>query len=73
MSEKCATRKTMRLTLNGFRDGHLVLATVHSSTCSEALQRVVSAFPAEIQASLAGSTCRLPRGGDFAAASLGPS
>jgi len=26
-----------------------VLATVHSSTCAEALQRIVSAFPAEIQ------------------------
>ena len=25
------------------------MATVHSSTCAEALQRVVSAFPAEIQ------------------------
>jgi len=30
----------------------LVLATVHSSTCAEALQRVVSAFPAEIQSSV---------------------
>ena len=40
---------TMRLTLSAAETGHLVLATVHSSTCSEALQRVVSAFPAEIQ------------------------
>jgi twitching motility protein PilT len=39
----------MRLTLNASETGHLVLATVHSSTCAEALQRVVSAFPAEIQ------------------------
>jgi twitching motility protein PilT len=31
----------------------LVLATVHSSTCTEALQRIVSAFPAEIQGSVA--------------------
>lgn len=42
--------ETMRLTLNASETGHLVLATVHSSTCAEALQRVVSAFPAEIQA-----------------------
>jgi twitching motility protein PilT len=40
---------TMRLTLNAAETGHLVLATVHSSTCAEALQRIVSAFPAEIQ------------------------
>src|SRR2546421_2923248 len=44
---------TMRLTLNAAETGHLVLATVHSSTCVEALQRVVSAFPAEIQSSVA--------------------
>ena len=41
--------ETMRLTLNAAETGHLVLATVHSSTCAEALQRVVSAFPAEVQ------------------------
>lgn len=41
--------ETMRLTLNASETGHLVLATVHSSTCAEALQRVVAAFPAEIQ------------------------
>src|SRR5216683_2284278 len=44
--------ETMRLTLNAAETGHLVLATVHSSTCAEALQRVVSAFPAEIQSSV---------------------
>jgi len=44
--------ETMRLTLNASETGHLVLATVHSSTCAEALQRVASAFPAEIQASV---------------------
>lgn len=43
---------TMRLTLNAAETGHLVLATVHSSTCIEALQRIVSAFPAEIQGSV---------------------
>lgn len=44
--------ETMRLTLNASETGHLVLATVHSSTCAEALQRIVSAFPAEIQSSV---------------------
>src|SRR5437899_3002596 len=45
--------ETMRLTLSASETGHLVLATVHSSTCAEACQRVVSAFPAEIQSSIA--------------------
>src|SRR6266851_5066076 len=44
--------ETMRLTLNASETGHLVLATVHSSSCAEALQRVVSAFPSEIQSSV---------------------
>jgi twitching motility protein PilT len=41
--------ETMRLTLNAAETGHLVLATLHSGTCAEALQRVGLAFPAEIQ------------------------
>jgi twitching motility protein PilT len=41
--------ETMRLTLHASETGRLVLTTVHSSTCAEALQRIVSAFPAEIQ------------------------
>lgn len=45
--------QTMRLTLNAAETGHLVLCTVHSSTCAEALQRIVSAFPSEIQNSVA--------------------
>ena len=44
--------ETMRLTLNASETGHLVLSTVHSSTCAEAVQRVASAFPAEIQSSV---------------------
>jgi twitching motility protein PilT len=44
--------ETMRLTLSAAETGHLVLATVHSSTCAEALQRVASAFPAEIQSAV---------------------
>src|SRR5438046_1524932 len=44
--------QTMRLTLNASETGHLVLATVHSGTCAEALQRIVAAFPAEIQNSV---------------------
>jgi twitching motility protein PilT len=39
----------MRLTLNAAETGHLVLATAHSATANEALQRVVAAFPAESQ------------------------
>jgi len=46
--------ETMRLTLSASETGHLVLATVHSSTCAEALQRVASAFPAEIQGAVSG-------------------
>ncbi len=45
--------QTMRLTLNAAETGHLVMTTVHSSTCSEALQRVVGAFPSEIQNAVA--------------------
>ena len=45
--------QTMRLTLNAAETGHLVMATVHSSTCAEALQRIVGAFPAEIQNAVA--------------------
>jgi twitching motility protein PilT len=41
--------EVMRYTLNAAETGHLVLATVHSATVAEALQRVVGAFPAEIQ------------------------
>ena len=45
--------ETMRLTLNASETGHLVMTTVHSSTCAEALQRVVAAFPSEIQNTVA--------------------
>ena len=44
--------ETMRLTLSAAETGHLVLATVHSATCAEALQRVVASFPAEIQGAI---------------------
>ena len=36
--------ETMRLTLNASETGHLVLTTMRSSTCAEALARVVSRF-----------------------------
>ncbi len=44
--------EVMRLTLNAAETGHLVLATVHSSSTAEALQRIVAAFPAEQQAAV---------------------
>jgi twitching motility protein PilT len=45
--------ETMRLTLAAAETGHLVLTTLHSSSTAEALQRIVGAFPAEIQAGIA--------------------
>ena len=45
--------ETMRLTLNAAETGHLVLTTVHSGSCGEALQRVVLAFPSEVQSNVA--------------------
>lgn len=44
--------ETMRLTLNAAETGHLVFATIHSATVMEALERVISAFPADIQKSV---------------------
>ena len=44
--------EVMRLTLSAAETGHLVLATVHSASAAEALQRVVSAFAPEAQASV---------------------
>jgi twitching motility protein PilT len=45
--------ETMRLTLSASETGHLVLATIHSASCAEAVQRLISAFPAEIQSGIA--------------------
>jgi len=45
--------ETMQLTLNAAETGHLVLATLHSSSVAEALQRLVLAFPATQQPSVA--------------------
>lgn len=42
--------ESMRLALDAAETGHLVLTTIHSSNVSEALGRITSAFPAEIQA-----------------------
>lgn len=44
--------EVMRLTLNASETGHLVFATVHSSTCVEALQRVANAFPSDMQSAV---------------------
>lgn len=41
--------KTIRLTLTAAETGHLVFTTVHASSCSEAIGRIVSAFTPEEQ------------------------
>jgi twitching motility protein PilT len=46
------TPEVMRLTLSAAETGHLVLATMHSATCAEALTRICMSFPAEIQGSI---------------------
>jgi len=46
------TPDVMRLTLNAAETGHLVLATMHSANCAEALSRICMSFPAEIQGSI---------------------
>jgi twitching motility protein PilT len=43
------TTEIIRLTLGAAETGHLVLATLHAATPAEALQRIVTAFPAEMQ------------------------
>ena len=53
--------ETMRLTLNASETGHLVLATVHSSTCAEAIQRIASAFPGGNPGQRLRAIGRLPR------------
>jgi twitching motility protein PilT len=46
------TPEVMRLTLNAAETGHLVLATMHSATCAEALTRLCMSFPSDVQASV---------------------
>ena len=46
------TPEVMRLTLNAAETGHLVLATMHSATCAEALTRICMSFAADIQGSI---------------------
>jgi twitching motility protein PilT len=46
------TPEVMRLTLNAAETGHLVLATMHSASCAEALSRLCMSFPPEIQGSI---------------------
>ncbi|MGO9931349.1 MAG: type IV pilus twitching motility protein PilT [Steroidobacteraceae bacterium] len=46
------TPEVMRLTLSAAETGHLVVATMHSATCAEALTRICMSFPAEIQGSI---------------------
>lgn len=44
--------EVMRLTLAAAETGHLVIATMHSATTAEGLQRLVSAFAPEVQQSI---------------------
>jgi twitching motility protein PilT len=46
------TPEAMRLTLNAAETGHLVLATMHSASCAEALSRLCMSFPSDIQPSV---------------------
>jgi twitching motility protein PilT len=46
------TPEVMRLTLSAAETGHLVIATMHSATCAEALTRICMSFPADIQGSI---------------------
>ena len=46
------TPEVIRLTLNAAETGHLVLATMHSASCAEALSRICMSFSAEIQGSI---------------------
>jgi twitching motility protein PilT len=46
------TPEVMRLTLNAAETGHLVLATMHSANCAEAVSRLCMSFASEIQASV---------------------
>jgi len=46
------TAEVMRLTLSAAETGHLVIATMHSATCAEALTRICMSFPADLQGSI---------------------
>jgi twitching motility protein PilT len=46
------TPEVMRLTLNAAETGHLVLATMHSANCAEALSRLCMSFPSDLQGSV---------------------
>jgi twitching motility protein PilT len=46
------TPEVMRLTLDAAETGHLVLATMHSASCSEALSRLCMSFASELQPSI---------------------
>jgi twitching motility protein PilT len=46
------TPEVMRLTLNAAETGHLVLTTMHSASCAEALTRICMSFAPEIQGNI---------------------
>jgi len=41
--------ETIRLTINAAEAGHLVVASLHASSCEDALYRLANAFPSEMQ------------------------
>jgi twitching motility protein PilT len=46
------TAEVMRLTLDAAETGHLVLATMHSASCAEALSRLCMSFASDLQPSI---------------------
>lgn len=44
--------ETISIALEAAETGHLVLATMHSATCAEAVARLCMSFPAELQGSI---------------------
>jgi twitching motility protein PilT len=46
------TPEVMHLTLDAAETGHLVLATMHSASCGEALSRICMSFPSDLQSSI---------------------
>jgi twitching motility protein PilT len=55
-------RETMRLTLDACETGHLVLATLHSGSVVDALQRLIASFPSDEQPAVCNRLADVLRG-----------